>query len=64
VRSLQSNGIGALLGEPQGQPELREALLGAAEVGEVRAEHRQRPQLGPVRADGTGERERLLADRP
>ncbi len=62
--SLQRYGIGALLGEPQGQPELCEALLGAAEVGEVCAEHGEGPQLGFSRRDITRERERLFADRP
>ena len=55
--------IADLLGEPQRLPELREALVAAAEVGEVAAEHRERPDLRLARADRASERERLLADR-
>ena len=63
VRSVQILWNAALLGELQSQPELRKALVTAAEVGEVYSEHRERPKLGPARADRTGELERLLAGR-
>ena len=63
VRSVERDRIAASLGELQGQPELREALVAAAEVGEVDAEHGERAELCAPRADRTCNRERLLADR-
>ena len=59
----QRRRIAALLGELERLPEMRDALVGAAEVGEVAAEDHERPELRRVRADRTRERERLLADR-
>jgi hypothetical protein len=63
VRLLQALGVLALYGELPGQPERRQALVAAADVGEVDAERRERVELRPVRADGTRERQGLLADR-
>jgi hypothetical protein len=59
---LQRRRIAALLGEPQGLPETGQAFVAATEVGEVAAEHGERPQLGRRGADRSRERERLLAD--
>ena len=63
VRAFQAQVIADLLGEPQGLAKMGETLLAAAEVGEVGAEHGERPDLCLARADLPGERERLLADR-
>ena len=63
VGAVQSPGVADRLGELQGVPELREALVAAAEVREVAAERRERPDLGLLRADRARELERLLADR-
>ena len=58
-----ARGIGALLCEPHGEPELREALVTPAKVREARTERPERQHLGRARADRASERERLLADR-
>jgi hypothetical protein len=63
VRSVQRQGISTLLGELQGLPHPREALVGAAEIGEIAAEHLERPELCRTRADRARELECLLADR-
>ena len=60
VRSFQAEAIADLLGELQGLPKMREALLAAAEVGEVAAEHGERSDLRLACADRPSERERLL----
>ena len=46
VGAMEPDGLGVLLGELQGEPELREALVGAAQVGQVHAEHGERAHLG------------------
>ena len=56
-------GIAAALGEVEGSPEIADALVGAAEVGEVPAQVQEHAKLHRVRADGTCQRERLLTDR-
>jgi hypothetical protein len=61
-RRTQCHGIGAPIVELQGRPQLCGALVTAAEVGEVDAEHRERAELGRGCADRTGERESLQAD--
>ena len=61
--ALQAEVIADLLGELQGLTEVGEALLAAAEVGEVAAEHGERPDLCLACADLPSERERLLGDR-
>ncbi len=63
VRSFQADAIADLLGELQGLTKMGETLVAAAEVGEVAAEHGERPALRLACADGARERERLLADR-
>ena len=42
VRPLQRRWVGALFGEAQRQPQLGKTFFGAAEIGEVRSERRQR----------------------
>ena len=54
VRSFQAEVIADLLGELQGLAKMAEALVGAAEVGEVAAEHGERPDLCLARADTPG----------
>ena len=45
VRPLQAQRIADLLGEPQGLAQMDQTLLGAAEIGQVAAEHGERPDL-------------------
>ena len=63
VRAFQADAITDLLGELQRRTNLGETLLGAAQVGEVHAEHCERSDLCLARADRAGQRKRLLADR-
>ena len=63
IGPLESHGITAFAREPHGLREPSEALVTAAEVGEVAAEHGERPQLGWACPDRSREHERLLADR-
>jgi hypothetical protein len=62
VHPLQHDRIAALLGKPQGLPEAGKALVAAAEVGKVGAEHDERPQLSRLRPDRERERQCPLAD--
>ena len=62
VHPLQGHRIADFPGEPHGLAEPGQALLAAAEVGEVAAELGERPQLGRSRPGRPRERERLLAD--
>ena len=55
--------IADLLGELQGLAEVGDTLVAAAEVGEVAAEHGERPELCLAGADAPRQRERLLGDR-
>ncbi len=61
--SLQAEVVADFLGELQGLTKIGEPLLAAAEVGEVGAAHRERPDLRLACADNPSERERLFADR-
>ena len=63
VGPLQHHGVGTLFGGPLDLPLPLQPLSAVSEVGEVAAEHRQRPLLGRARADPPGDRERLLTDR-
>ena len=63
VRPFQADAITDLLGELQRRTNLGETLLGAAQVGEVHAEHRERSNLCLGCADTSSERKRLLGDR-
>ena len=63
VHPLQGHRIADFPGEPHGLPEPGEALVAAAEVGEVAAEHGERPQLGRPCLRRSRELQRLLADR-
>ena len=63
VRPQNGRRIACLLGELESSPEMPDALVCAADVGEVPAEVRERSELHRVRADLAGERERLLARR-
>src|SRR6266540_4882572 len=48
VRVQERKWIAALLGELECPPELRDALVGAAEVGQVSAEVQERPEFHRV----------------
>ena len=63
VGLLQCNRVANLLGDLEGLVELREALLGATEIGKVAAERAEHSDFDIARADHAGELERLLADR-
>jgi hypothetical protein len=63
VRPVQAPVVADLFGELHGVAKMGQALLGAAEVDQVAAEHGERPDLCLAGADIPRERERLLADR-
>ena len=52
-----------LLGELQGLANIGDALLAAAELGEIDAQHGERPDLCLACAETAGEHERLLGYR-
>ena len=62
VRPVQADVISDLFGELEGLAKTCHTLLTATEVGEVAAEHGQRPDLCFACAESSGERERLLGD--
>ncbi len=60
---LQAHAIADLLGELHGLTKIGDALVAAAEVGEVGATHGERSDLRLACADVPSERERLFGDR-
>ena len=63
VRTIHADEIADLLGELQGLAEAGHTLVATAEVGEVAAEHGERPELCLAGADAPRQLERLLGDR-